>query len=100
MLVDFAALDTATLVFIGTLVFAVALAAFVISAGLAALTAVGVGKLAWFLLSAGLSFVVNAINRGWDRLVRHASTVELPSDFVPQQPAATGTFPRVMINGH
>ncbi len=75
---DLSSVETATMVFIGTLVFALVLVAFVLTAGFLALVLVGVGKLAWFLVSTSLLAVVHGINQGWDRLVRHASTVEIP----------------------
>ncbi|BAS11505.1 hypothetical protein AHiyo4_49270 [Arthrobacter sp. Hiyo4] len=71
---DLSAVETATMVFIGTLVFALVLVGFVLTAGFLALVMVGVGKLAWFLASTTLLTVVHGINHGWDRLVHHAST--------------------------
>ena len=71
---DLSSVETATMVFIGTLVFALVLVAFVLTAGFLALVLVGVGKLAWFLASTSLLAVVHGINQGWDRLVHHAAT--------------------------
>ena len=94
---DLSAVETATMVFIGTLVFALVLVAFVLAAGFVALVMVGVGKLAWFLASRGLLAAVHGINHGWDRLVHHASTVELPGDFQGQPSPSTGSYPRVIL---
>ncbi|HEY8752102.1 MAG TPA: hypothetical protein VIM40_00425 [Arthrobacter sp.] len=94
---DLSAVDTSTMVFIGTLVLALVLVAFVLTAGFLALVLVGVGKLAWFLVSTTLLTVVHGINHGWDKLVRHASAVEIPGDFQGQPAPSTGSYPRVML---
>ncbi|HEY8701451.1 MAG TPA: hypothetical protein VIM08_10925 [Arthrobacter sp.] len=94
---DLSSVDTATMVFVGTLVFGLVLLAFVLTAGFIALLLVGVGKLAWFLVSSTLLAVVHGINHGWDRLVHHASTVELPGDLQGQPSPSTGTYPRVIL---
>ena len=94
---DLSAVETATMVFIGTLVFAMVLVGFVLTAGVLALVMVGIGKFAWFLVSTTLLTVVHGINHGWDRLVRHASTVEIPGDFQGQPSPSTGSYPRVML---
>ncbi|HAG59154.1 MAG TPA: hypothetical protein DIT15_08770 [Arthrobacter bacterium] len=94
---DLSAVDTATMVFMGTLVLALVLVAFVLTAGFLALVVVGVGKLAWFLVSTTLLMAVHGINHGWDRLVHHASTVEIPGDFQGQPSPSTGSYPRVML---
>jgi hypothetical protein len=94
---DLSAMETGTLVFIGTLVLALVLVAFVLTAGFIALVMVGVGKLAWFVVSSSLVAVVHGINHGWDRLVHHASTVEIPGDFQGQPSPSTGTYPRVIL---
>jgi hypothetical protein len=94
---DLSAMETGTLVFIGTLVLALVLVAFVLTAGFIALVMVGVGKLAWFVVSSSLVAVVQGINHGWDRLVHHASTVEIPGDFQGQPSPSTGTYPRVIL---
>jgi bacteriorhodopsin len=93
---DLSSVETATMVFIGTMVFALVLVAFVLTAGFLALVLVGVGKLAWFLVSTSLLAVVHGINQGWDRLVRHASTGS-PGDFQGQPSPSTGSYPRVML---
>jgi hypothetical protein len=92
---DLSAVETATMVFVGTLVFGLLLVAFILTAGFLALVLVGVGKLAWFLVSTSLLAVVHGINHGWDRLVHHASTVEVPGDFQGQPSPITGSYPRV-----
>jgi hypothetical protein len=94
---DLSTVETATMVFIGTLVFALVLAAFVVTAGFVALALVGVGKLCWFITSNALLAVVHGINHGWDRLVHHAATVEIPGDFQGQPAPSTGSYPRVIL---
>ena len=94
---DLSAVETATMVFTGTLVLALVLVAFVLTAGFLALVLVGVGKLAWFLASTSLLAVVHGINQGWDRLVHQAANVELPGDFQGQPSPSTGSYPRVML---
>ncbi|WP_255769796.1 hypothetical protein [Pseudarthrobacter sulfonivorans] len=94
---DLSSVETATMVFIGTVVFALAMTAFVLVAGVLALVLVGVGKLAWFLVSTSLLAVVHGINQGWDRLVHQAAKVEIPGDFPGQPAPSTGSYPRVML---
>ncbi|MBT2554764.1 hypothetical protein [Arthrobacter sp. ISL-5] len=94
---DLSAVETATLVFIGTLVFALVLVVFVAAAAFAALILVGVGRLAWLIVAGTLVGMVHGINDLWDRLVHHASTVELPGDFQGQPSPSTGTYPRVAL---
>jgi fatty acid desaturase len=94
---DLSAVDTATMVFMGTLMLALVLVAFVLAAGFLALVLVGVGKLAWFLVSTTLLVVVHGINHAWDKLVHHASTVEIPGDFQGHPAPSTGSYPRVML---
>jgi hypothetical protein len=94
---DLSAVETATLVFIGTLVFALALVLFVTVAAMAALVLVGVGRLAWLIVAGTLLGLVHGINHLWDRLVHHASGVELPADFQGQHSPSTGTYPRVAL---
>lgn len=94
---DLSAVETATLVFIGTLVFALVLVSFVAAAAFAALILVGVGRLAWLIVAGTLVGMVHGINDLWDRLVHHASTVELPGDFQGQPSPSTGTYPRVAL---
>ena len=94
---DLSAVETATLVFIGTLVFALALVLFVTVAAMAALVLVGIGRLAWLVVAGTLLGLVHGINHLWDRLVHHASAVELPGDFQGQPSPSTGTYPRVAL---
>ncbi|MBT2566922.1 hypothetical protein J7I84_10525 [Arthrobacter sp. ISL-85] len=94
---DLSSVETATLVFIGTLVFGAILAVFVMTAGLIALAVLGAGKLTWMVLANTLLAVVHGINSGWDKLVHRASTVELPGDFQGQPSPSTGTYPRVIL---
>lgn len=94
---DLSAVETATLVFIGTMVFALVLVLFVMAAAFAALVLVGVGRLAWLIVAGTLLGAVHGLNNLWDRLVHHASTVELPGDFQGQPSPSTGTYPRVAL---
>ncbi|MGO4189813.1 hypothetical protein [Pseudarthrobacter sp. TAF60_1] len=94
---DLSSVEIYTMVFIGTILFALALVAFVLTAGFLALVLVGVGKLAWYLVSTSLLAVVHGINQGWDRLVHQAASVELPGDFQGQPSPSTGSYPRVML---
>ena len=94
---DLSAVETSTLVFIGTLVIAAVLAAFVLMAGLVALVVLGAGKLTWMVVANTLMAVVHGINAGWDKLVHRASAVELPGDFQAQPSPSTGTYPRVIL---
>ena len=94
---DLSSVETATLVFIGTLVFGAILAGFVITAGLIALAVLGAGKLTWMVVANTLLALVHGINAGWDKLVHRASTVDLPGDFQGQTSPSTGTYPRVIL---
>ena len=94
---DLSAVETATLVFIGTMVFALVLVLFVMAAAFAALVLVGVGRLAWLIVAGTLLAMVHGLNNLWDGLVHHASTVELPGDFQGQPSPSTGTYPRVAL---
>ena len=105
---DLSAVETATLVFMGTLVFALVITLFMMTASFAALVLLGIGRLAWILAANVVLGLVHGINHGWARLVHHASTVELPGDFAGElgdmaaemmgQPApSTGTYPRVVL---
>ncbi|HET8879240.1 MAG TPA: hypothetical protein VFN00_07290 [Arthrobacter sp.] len=98
---DLSTVETGTMVFGGTLVFALVLALFIVTAATAALTLLGVGKLAWFIAVKTLFGVVYGINEAWDRLVHHAGQVELPGDFpgdlIGHSSPSTGTYPRVVL---
>lgn len=94
---DISAVETSTMVFMGTLFFGLLLVVFVLTSGFLALILVGVGKLAWYLVSSTLLAVVHGINQGWDRLVHHAATVEIPGDFQGQPSPSTGSYPRVIL---
>jgi hypothetical protein len=102
---DLSAVETATMVFIGTLVFALVITLFMMTAAMVALALTGVGRLVWFILATLLLGLVRGLNYGWDRLVHHASTVELPgelasdfaADFIGQSAPSTGTYPRVVL---
>ncbi|MGO4807481.1 hypothetical protein AB4089_20450 [Arthrobacter sp. 2MCAF15] len=106
---DLSAVETGTMVVIGTLVFALMIGAFMMVSAFAAMVLVGVGRLAWYLVAGALVGLVHGINHTWDRLVHHASTVELPGDFQVdfgtdiqaeyqgQAAPSTGTYPRVVL---
>ncbi|MCU1522358.1 MAG: hypothetical protein JWM01_2558 [Arthrobacter sp.] len=102
---DLSAVETATMVFIGTLVIALVITLFMMTAALAALVLTGVGRLVWLISATLLLGLVRSLNYTWDRLVHHASTVELPgelasdftADFIGQSAPSTGTYPRVVL---
>lgn len=94
---DLSAVETSTLVFVGTLLFAFILAAFVLTAGLAALVLLGAGKLGWTVVSKSLLAVVHGINAAWYRLVRRAAAIDAGGDFQGQPSPGTGTYPRVIL---
>lgn len=94
---DLSAVEIATFVFIGTLVFGLLIVGFMMSAAFVAMVLVGVGRLAWFVIAGTLLGLVHGINHLWDRMVHHASTVELPGDFQGHSAPSTGTYPRVAL---
>lgn len=94
---DLSAVETGTMVFIGTLVFGLLIVSFMMTAGFVAMMLVGVGRLAWYIVAGTLLGLVHGINHLWDRLVHHASTVELPGEFPGQPSPSTGTYPRVAL---
>jgi len=98
---DLSAVETATMVFLGTLFFGLLLTFFIMTAAFVALALLGVGRLGWFVAASLLLGVVHGINHAWDRLVHHAGTVELPGDFpgdlIGQSSPSTGTYPRVVL---
>jgi hypothetical protein len=102
---DLSAVETATMVFIGTLVIALVITLFMMTAAFAALVLVGVGRLAWVIVASTLLGLVDGINQLWDRLVHHASAVELSgelrgdfrTEFHGQPSPSTGTYPRVAL---
>ncbi|WP_432398212.1 hypothetical protein ACRQ5B_06830 [Pseudarthrobacter sp. L19] len=100
-LFDLTTVETGTLVFGGTLLFAALLALFIMTAATVALALLGVGKLAWFLVVRTLVGVVSGINTAWEHLVHHAGQVELPGDFpgelIGHSSPSTGTYPRVVL---
>jgi hypothetical protein len=92
---DLSTVETATMVFFGTLVVALVIALFMLTAAFAALVLVGVARLAWVISASTLLGLVHGINHLWGRLARHAATVELPGDFQPSP--NTGTYPQVAL---
>ncbi|WP_427128727.1 hypothetical protein [Pseudarthrobacter sp. S9] len=106
---DLSAVETGTMVFMGTLVFALVITLFMMTAAFAAMVLVGVGRLAWLIVAGTLLGLVRGINHAWDKLVHHASTVDLPgdfqvdfrvdfgADFPGQSSPSTGTYPRVVL---
>ncbi|WP_284978852.1 hypothetical protein [Arthrobacter sp. fls2-241-R2A-200] len=94
---DFTALDSATYVFIGTLLIAALLVAFVAAAAFAAIILIGAMSTAWYVVKEVLVTLVHGINFGWDRLVHHAGQVEIPGDFQTQIAPSTGSYSRVAL---
>ncbi|MET3812028.1 hypothetical protein [Arthrobacter sp. UYEF3] len=98
---DPSAVETGTMVFLGTLLFALVIGLFILAAAFAALALLGVGRVAWFVAASVLLGLVQGINSLWDRLLHHAAAVELPGDFpadlLGQPSPSTGTYPRVVL---
>lgn len=94
---DISAVETSTMVFIGTLVFALVIVLFIAAAAFVALVLVGVGRLAWLIVAGTLMALVHGINHAWDRILHHASTAELPADFQGQSSPSTGSYSRVAL---
>lgn len=98
---DPSAVETGTMVFLGTLLFALVIGLFITAAAFVALALLGVGRLAWFVVAGALLGLVHGINAGWDRLLHHAAAVELTTDFpgelIGQPSPSTGTYPRVVL---
>ncbi|WP_445155885.1 hypothetical protein ACTWLI_06805 [Arthrobacter sp. Hor0625] len=101
MQLDLSTVETGTLVFFGTLLFAFLIALFIAVAAFAALVLVGLGRLSWLVTAGVLLGLVRCINTGWDLLLHHAAAVELPGDFpgelIGQSSPSTGTYPRVAL---
>ncbi|MCU1547911.1 MAG: hypothetical protein JWO29_862 [Arthrobacter sp.] len=97
---DLSTMETGTLVFLGTLIFALIITLFTVTAAFAVIVLVGLGRLAWCIVAGVLLGLVHGLNSLWDRAVHHASTVELPGDlqvdFQGQPSPSTGTYPRVV----
>jgi cell division protein FtsL len=106
---DLSAVETDTLVFIGTLTVALLITVFMMTAAFAVIMLVGLGRLAWFVAAGTLLGLVHGINSSWERLAHHASTAGLPGDFQVdfqadfqvdfqgQSSPSTGTYPRVVL---
>ena len=105
---DLSAVETATLVFIGTLVFALVIALFMMTASFAALVLVGVGRLAWFIAATsswGLSTASTTPGTGWStmrprwscRATSPASSGDMAAEIMGQPAPSTGTYPRVVL---
>ena len=99
---DLSTVETATMVFFGTLVVALVVALFMMTAAFAALVLVGVGRLAWIIAVNMVLALARRTNHLWDRLVRHASAVELSGDFQGDfhgqaSAPSSGTYPRVAL---
>lgn len=97
MNLDFTALDTSIYVFVGTLLLALLLAAFMAVAALATLALAGSANLVWYVVKSVLGALVHGINFAWDRLVHHAGKVEIPAEFQACQGSGTGSYPRVAL---
>ena len=98
---DPSAVETGTMVFLGTLLFALLIGLFILTAAFAALALLGASRLAWFVAANALLGLVHGINGAWDRVLHHADAVELPGDFpgdlIGQPSPSTGTYPRVVL---
>jgi fatty acid desaturase len=94
---DISSVETATMVFVGTLLFALVIVAFVAAAAFVAIVLLGVGRLAWFVIAGTLLALVHGINHAWDRALHHAATSELPADLSGQSSPSTGSYPRVAL---
>jgi len=102
---ELSAVETGTLVFIGTLAVALIITLFMMTAALAVMVLVGLGRLTLFVVAGTLLGLVHGINSSWDRLVHRASAAGLPGDFQVdfqvdfqgQPPPSTGTYPRVVL---
>ena len=94
---DVTALETGTYVVIGTLFFAVILAAFIAAAAMATIVLIGAMGTAWYIVKAVLGGLVHGINFAWDSLVHHAGQVEIPAEFQPQVSPSTGSYSRVAL---
>ncbi|UXM91351.1 hypothetical protein [Paenarthrobacter sp. JL.01a] len=94
---DVTALETGTYVVIGTLLFAVILAAFIAAAAMATIVLIGAMGMVWYTVKGVLGGLVHGINFAWDRLVHHAVQVEIPAEFQPQVSSGTGSYPRVAL---
>jgi len=94
---DVTTLETGTYVVIGTLFFAVILAAFIAAAAMATIVLIGAMGLVWYTVKGVLGGLVHGINFAWDRLVHHAGQVEIPAEFHPQVSSGTGSYPRVAL---
>ena len=92
---DLSAVETATLVFIGTLVFALVITLFMMTASFAALVLVGVGRLAWIIAAAscwGWSTASTTAGTGW-------STTPPRWSCRATSPATSGTWrPKLWAN--
>lgn len=102
---DLSSVETATMVFVGTLVFGLMICLFMMTAALTALVLTGAGRLVWLITATLVRGLVRATGSAWARVVRHASTVELSgeraadfaADFLGQTAPSTGTYPRVVL---
>lgn len=103
---DLSTVETATMVFFGTVVVALAMGLFLALAAFAALVLVGAGHLAWITAASTVLGLARHTSQLWSRLVRQASSVELPGerqgsfhpDFHGQAASSgTGTYPRVAL---
>ncbi|MGX9899437.1 hypothetical protein ACW0JT_05230 [Arthrobacter sp. SA17] len=94
---DISSVETATMVFVGTLVFALVIVVFIAAAAFVALVLVGVGRLAWFIVAGTLLALVHGINHAWDRVLHHTAAAELPVDLGAQPSPSTGSYPRVAL---
>lgn len=103
---DLSTVETATMVFFGTVAVALVVALFLMTAAFAALVMVGIGRLAWIIAAGIMVGLVHRAGRLWVRLVRQASAVELAGDFRGElrtghhgqnSAPSSGTYPRVAL---
>lgn len=103
---DLSIVETATMVFFGTIVVALIMSLFLALAAFAALVLVGVGRLAWIATASTVLGLARHTTQLWSSLVRHASAVELPGDLQGgfrsgfhghAVSSGTGTYPQVAL---
>lgn len=88
---DLSTVETATMVFFGTLVIALVIALFMVAAAFAALVLVGAGRLVWVLAAGMVPALARRAGLLWSRVARQAGTAEQHSS------PSTGTYPRVAL---
>lgn len=92
---DVTALESATLVFFGTMLIALTLAAFVLAVAFVALVLLGIGAGIWNIMLFAVKALVHGINHAWNRLVHHTSNVDLSASLQGQPTSGRGNYRRV-----